>query len=95
MFVTIEEKWLRKRHLVNLVKTWRGAKQSATSTEYPSCYSSQRNQKEYEKSLKIVKKGVLGKYQKKREAEIKGFENALKILKELGDGNDSTVEGKK
>ena len=52
-------------------------------------------QKEYEKSLKIVKKGVLGKYQKKREAEIKGFENALQILKELGDGNDSTVEGKK
>ena len=52
-------------------------------------------QKEYEKSLKIVKKGVLGKYQKKREAEIKGFENALEILKELGDGNDSTIEGKK
>ena len=44
-------------------------------------------QKEYEKSLKTVKKGVLGKYQKKREAEINGFENTLRILEELGDGN--------
>ena len=42
---------------------------------------------EYEKSLKIVKKGVLGKYQRKREAEVTGFENTLKILQELGDGN--------
>ena len=52
-------------------------------------------QKEYEKSLKIVKKGVLGKYQKKREAEIKSFENTLRILEELGDGNELAATGKR
>ena len=43
-------------------------------------------QKDHANILDIVKKGVLGKYQRKREAQIEGFENTLKILKELGDG---------
>jgi len=45
-------------------------------------------QEEYGKILKIVEKGVVGKYQKKREAQIQGFENTLRILQELGDGDE-------
>ena len=51
--------------------------------------------KEHETSLKIVKKGVLGKYQCKREAEVKGYETTLFILKELGEGLGKTVNNKR
>ena len=37
-------------------------------------------QKKRDKSALIVEKGVLGKYQAKREAEVEGHENTLSIL---------------
>ena len=43
-------------------------------------------ERELAKSRAIVKKGVAGKYQAKRMAEVLGFENTLRILKELGSG---------
>ena len=41
-------------------------------------------QKGLAKSQAIVKKGVAGKYQKKRMAEVAGFETTLRILEQLG-----------
>lgn len=44
-------------------------------------------QKEHAKSVKIVEKGVVGKYMAKRMAEVAGYETTLRILRdELGRG---------
>ena len=58
-------------------------------------------EKELMKSQAIVKKGVAGKYQKKRMAEVVGYETTLRILKELGmsgtegsDNSDNNVKRK-
>jgi len=48
---------------------------------------------ELECSSKIVKKGVVGKYQAKRVAEVVGCETTLRILlEELGSGDDTTCK---
>ena len=50
-------------------------------------------QRERDNIMKIVERGVVGKYQKKREAQIQGFENTLKILEKLGEGNEPAATG--
>ena len=51
-------------------------------------------QKGLAKSQAIVKKGVAGKYQKKRMAEVTGFETTLRILKQLGGGGAEGANGR-
>lgn len=50
-------------------------------------------QKGLAKSQAIVKKGVAGKYQKKRMAEVAGFETTLRILEQLGGGGEVEASG--
>lgn len=50
-------------------------------------------EKEHAESLKVLEKGVVGKYMAKRMAEVKGYETTLRILRdELGRGAGGSRE---
>ena len=54
-----------------------------------------RSRREYAKSTAIVKRGVAGKYQHKREAELSGWKTKVDILEELSEGCGETAGGAK
>jgi hypothetical protein len=53
----------------------------------------EKARKEYAKSAAVVKRGVAGKYQSKREAEVNGWKAKVAILEQLNRSDDGSAGG--